>query len=140
MPFLLSLFPGGFIVGWAKPVPYNPHMLQGGKYGPAMVAMAGPAMNFLLAIVFAFLARSSTLLELGGISMVSLCGSIVLINIALGIFNLTPVAPFDGSKILFAFLPRSLKGVQNFLEQNQLWLVLIVILIMSSMIDSVTRL
>lgn len=138
VPLILSLLPGNFIVGWAKPVPYNPHMLGGGKYGPAMVASAGPAMNMLVAIFFAFLIKSSIAMNLGGSTMVIMSGTIVLINVALAVFNLTPVAPFDGSKILFAFLPRSWHQVETFLEKNQLIIVLLVIFVASSIISPIT--
>lgn len=144
VPFILSLLPGGFIIGWAKPVPYNPHMLRGGKYGPALVAGAGPAMNLAIAVFFAFLIRSSLAMNLGGSTMVILSGSIVMTNIALAIFNLTPVAPFDGSKILFAALPRRWRKVETWLEKNQLILVLVVILgmgyILGPLITAVARL
>ncbi|MFA6415907.1 MAG: site-2 protease family protein [Candidatus Paceibacterota bacterium] len=138
VPLILSLFPGGFIIGWAKPVPYNPHMLRGGKYGPAMVAGAGPAMNLAIAVFFAFLIRSSLAMSLGGSTMVVLSGTIVLTNVALAIFNLTPVSPFDGSKILFAFLPRAWRGVETFLESNQLIVILVVILGMGYILSPVT--
>ncbi len=138
VPLVLSLLPGNFIVGWAKPVPYNPHMLRGGKYGPALVAGAGPAMNLAIAIFFAFLIRSSLAMSIGGSTMVILSGSIVLINVALAIFNLIPVAPFDGSKILFAFLPRQWRGVETWLERNQMIVILVVILGVGSILSPVT--
>ena len=138
VPLVLSLLPGNFIVGWAKPVPYNPHMLRGGKYGPALVAGAGPAMNLAIAIFFAFLIRSSLAMSIGGSTMVILSGSLVLINVALAIFNLIPVAPFDGSKILFAFLPRQWRGVETWLERNQMIVILVVILGVGSILSPVT--
>ena len=140
VPLILSLLPGNFIVGWAKPVPYNPHMLRGGKYGPVLVAGAGPAMNLAIAIFFAFLIRSSLAMSIGGSTMVILSGSIVLINVALAIFNLIPIAPFDGSKILFAFLPHRWHGVETWLERNQMIIILVVILGVGSILSPLTSL
>ncbi|OHA62044.1 MAG: hypothetical protein A2556_01245 [Candidatus Vogelbacteria bacterium RIFOXYD2_FULL_44_9] len=140
VPLILSLLPGNFIVGWAKPVPYNPHMLRGGKYGPALVAGAGPVMNLAIAIFFAFLIRSSLAMSIGGSTMVILSGSIVLINVALAIFNLIPIAPFDGSKILFAFLPHRWHGVETWLERNQMIIILVVILGVGSILSPLTSL
>jgi len=100
----LSLFPGGFLFGWAKPVPYNPYNLSDQKYGEAKVAAAGPAVNILLAIIFAGLIRLSVELGLPS-SFIELSSFIVYINILLAFFNLIPLPPLDGSKIILAFLP-----------------------------------
>ena len=106
VPLLLALAPGGLIFGWAKPVPYNPFNLKAGQWGPSLVAAAGPAANILLALIFSFFIR---FLPVIGFSLspaaLSLSITIVLLNISLAIFNLVPIPPLDGSKILFALLP-----------------------------------
>lgn len=127
LPALMALIPGGVIFGWAKPVPFNPYNLRAGKWGPAIVAVAGPISNIVIAGFFAILIRSSELLNLSS-SVVWLSGTIVLMNIALALFNLIPIPPLDGSKILFACLPYRLRYIQEMLESNQLILIIVVIL------------
>ena len=104
LPGIAIITNAGFIIGWAKPVPYNPYNLRGGKWGPAIVALAGPASNFFIAIVFAMVIR------FGLVSgpMLSISGFIVYINLLLGIFNLIPIPPLDGSKVISALIPFSM--------------------------------
>lgn len=114
MPITLSILTGGkFLFAYAKPVPYNPYNLKNQKWGPAMVALAGPAANFLLAIAFAFFVRI-----LPPSNFTAILAVIVYANIMLTIFNLVPIPPLDGSKILYAFLPDSARGVRDFLDKN----------------------
>ncbi len=104
LPLLLKLTNSSIIFGWAKPVPYNPFNLHKDfKYGPLKVALAGPFSNFGLAVFFALLMRLGVGF-LPGI-VVSLFGLIVFLNCLLAIFNLIPIPPLDGSKILTAVLP-----------------------------------
>lgn len=100
IPLLLWLSNAGFIIGWAKPVPFNPYNLRDQKYGAAKVALAGPASNLILALMFGFLIR---LMPFG--SLTPLFSMIVYLNLLLMIFNLMPIPPLDGSRILGAFLP-----------------------------------
>ncbi|MAZ40619.1 site-2 protease family protein [bacterium] len=103
---LLTFFTTGFIFGWAKPVPYNPYNLQKGKYGPGIVALAGPMANFVIAIFFALFVRFGV----GSFSpfVIELAAYVVLINLLLGFFNLIPIPPLDGSKVVASFLPYNL--------------------------------
>ena len=113
MPITLSILTGGkFLFAYAKPVPYNPYNLKNQKWGPAMVAIAGPAANFLLAIVFAVVVR-----VLPASNFTSMLAIIVYANIMLMVFNLVPIPPLDGSKILYALLPDSARGVKIFLDK-----------------------
>jgi len=110
LPASLILLGGGFIFGWAKPVPYNPYNLRNQKRDPALVALAGPAVNLLIALVFGFLLRGLLVwqgiaINAYGQSFSIILAGIVWVNILLGIFNLVPIPPLDGSKILFSFLP-----------------------------------
>lgn len=111
----LSLSLGGFVFGWAKPVPYNPYNLKGGKMAEAIVAGAGIFTNLVLAIVFALLIRF-----LGAslsASFITLAEVVVITNIVLAIFNLVPIPPLDGSKLLFALLPFRFHDFQIWLER-----------------------
>ncbi len=137
LPLILSLIPGGIIFGWAKPVPYNPYNLRAGNWGPAMVAAAGPAANFLIALIF------SIVLRLGAGSFLSLpviefIAGIVFINLVLMIFNLMPVPPLDGSKILFALLPYRLRWIENSLNQFSLVLIIFAIFVLGGIIYPIT--
>jgi Zn-dependent protease len=104
VPALLFFGNAGILFGWAKPVPYNPYNLSNKKWGEAMVAAAGPAVNILLAFIFAMIIRSAEVLSLSA-SFIELASYIVYINILLACFNMIPFPPLDGSKILVAFLP-----------------------------------
>ena len=105
LPLLLFFSHAGFMIGWAKPVSYNPYNLKHARIAEPLVAFAGPLSNILIAIIFGLLIR---FLPVSGDQMVNLIlifSYIVLINISLAIFNLIPIPPLDGSKILFSFLP-----------------------------------
>lgn len=132
---LITWVSGGFIFGWAKPVPYNPYNLKHGKWGEAFVAGAGPLSNFLIAFIFGLLIRFGVF----GEAMVSVFTLIVITNIALGIFNLIPIPPLDGSKILFAFLPYHYSRVRFFLEQYGFILVLIFVLFLWNILEPLIR-
>lgn len=101
LPILLLLSGSGFVFGWAKPVPFNPYNLRGGKWGPALVALAGPASNLLIAFTFAILLRVGAVPA----SAIPLFGYVVIINVVLGVFNSIPLPPFDGFKVISPLLP-----------------------------------
>ena len=107
LPFLLAL-PALFgapviIIGWAKPVPYNPANLNNKKWGPALVAIAGPLANIFIALVFGLILRLSFTVEaLPALDLFLMI--IVWINLLLAVFNLIPIPPLDGSKLFFSFL------------------------------------
>ncbi|MCD5382217.1 MAG: site-2 protease family protein [Candidatus Pacebacteria bacterium] len=104
IPALLFFSSAGFLFGWAKPVPYNPYNLRNQRWGEAFVAAAGPLVNILLAVIFAGIIRMSDVLNLSA-SFVELAVYVVTINILLACFNLIPIPPLDGSKILLSVLP-----------------------------------
>ncbi len=122
---LISFFMGGFIIGWAKPVPYNPHNLRVGRWSEALVALAGPASNLAIALVLGLLIRFSG--EALGPAYLQIATLIVFINIVLAIFNLVPISPLDGSKLLYAFFPEKFRELRAFFEQYSLILLLIFI-------------
>jgi len=118
VPLMIFLFSGGrAIFGWAKPVPFNPHNLRDQHWGIAKVAIAGPSANLLVALVFGLGLRFLPGQFLVSSGLVQIFSLIVFLNILLAIFNLIPLPPLDGSKILFALLPHSLEDVRIFLER-----------------------
>lgn len=120
VPIISSL--AGFTFGWAKPVPYNPYNLKNKRSGEALVAFAGPLSNIILAIIFAVFIRlivsmPETFSYFANESFLQIVSYIVIINIMLAIFNLIPVPPLDGSKLVFAILPDQYGRLRMTLEQ-----------------------
>ena len=114
---VISMF-AGIGLGWAKPTPYNPFNLRGGRWGEAIVSVAGPISNFVLAVAAAFPVRY---INATGMDVPLLEGILLLfirINLVLMVFNLLPIPPLDGSKLLYAFLdPQTERQVRPVLEQ-----------------------
>ncbi|MBI4118088.1 MAG: site-2 protease family protein [Parcubacteria group bacterium] len=108
IPLLLIVTKAGFLIGWAKPVPYNPYNLRDQRWGEAKVAIAGPLVNLCIALVFGLLIRFGAqggLLSSVAPEVVHLLAFVVYINLLLAFFNLIPIPPLDGSKVLAAILP-----------------------------------
>ena len=120
---LISYLAGGFIFGWAKPVPYNPYNLKNQKWGPAAVAAAGPVSNFIIALIFGLVLRFAPLPAAAGLGL----SLIIYINILLGVFNLVPIPPLDGSRILAAVLPYRYERQLAMLERWGMFLVVMFI-------------
>jgi Zn-dependent protease len=114
----ISLFAFGGGIGWAKPTPYNPMNLRGGKWGEAIVAVAGPISNLVLAIAAAIPLRYMIATHMDVPLLFGTLFLFVQINLLLMVFNLIPIPPLDGSKVLFAFLdPRTAWQIRPVLEQ-----------------------
>jgi Zn-dependent protease len=130
LPAVLVLSHSPFLFGWAKPVPYNPNNLSNKKWGTIAVASAGVLANLLIAIIFGIIIRLSS-----GIALQSnfyfITSVIVIVNLALAIFNLVPIPPLDGSKILFSFLPDRAFSFIIAYEQYSLILLLVFIVFFS---------
>ncbi|OGI71379.1 hypothetical protein A3B84_00785 [Candidatus Nomurabacteria bacterium RIFCSPHIGHO2_02_FULL_35_13] len=126
LPAFLVLTHSSFLFGWAKPVPYNPNNLTNRKWGTVAVASAGILANLFIAVLFGLILRF--LLAGDAIPQSAyIISQIVLVNLGLAIFNLVPIPPLDGSKILFSLLPSSFYRVISFFEQYSLVLILIFI-------------
>jgi len=137
---LLNMVTGGsFFFAYAKPVPFNPYNLKNQKWGPALVAIAGPLANLLLAVCFAFLFRL-----MPGSLFAEFFVIIVSANIGLMVFNLLPIPPLDGSKILFAVLPDSALQARIFLERYGFFILIFFVLylpgIISPIVSNIIRL
>jgi Zn-dependent protease len=120
----ISYMVGGFIFGWAKPVPYNPYNLRQGRWSEALVAIAGPLSNISLALIFGLMLRFTRASGTASDAFIEVTAIIVFINILLAIFNLVPIPPLDGSKILFAIFPEKLHKMRDFFEQYGMVLVI----------------
>lgn len=108
VPLFLTISHLGIIFGWAKPVPYNPYNLSNQKYGPALVGVAGPLSNLALALLAGVMIRIMLVIGVeDGFFGYNILALLVVINVFLIVFNLLPIPPLDGSKLLFAFLPVS---------------------------------
>lgn len=129
LPLLLVFANAGFVIGWARPVPYNPTNLRNEKKGTLLVAIAGILANLVLVILFGLLIRFAPLL---GIPLYSpfykITSIIVILNLVLALFNLIPIPPLDGSKILFSFIPVKYRYIENFLEKWGMFLLLFFII------------
>jgi Zn-dependent protease len=101
LPALLIFTGSPFLIGYAKPVPYNPYNLKG-KWAETLVAFAGPGTNLLLALIFTVLIRAGSVAM--ATPMLQAFATIVYVNLLLAMFNLIPIPPLDGSKVLAGLL------------------------------------
>ena len=140
-PFLTILLPlilaviGAPIFGGAKPVPFNPNRVRYDEWGAALVALAGPLTNFLLAfLTFALFAwihpASGSLLE--HILLVA-----VSVNLGFFVFNMIPIPPLDGSRVLYALAPEFIRRSMEWLEQYGIIIVFAVVMLASSVIGQI---
>lgn len=135
LPLMLAFSGTPFFFAWAKPVPYNPFNLRPGRFSEAIVAGAGPLSNLGIALVLSVVIRSFAFAP----EVTAVLFLVVVVNVMLFIFNLIPIPPLDGSKILSALLPGSLaRGYEQFrmrLEANPflgMGLVLLIVLTFGS--------
>ena len=123
LPLTLALV-GGPIFGGAKPVPINTRKLKWGEWGFALVAIAGPLTNFILAFIFFLIGHFSNTLMLSSsfLGIVTTAG--MMINLGFMIFNLIPIPPLDGSRVLYALAPDGFRDMMQKFEQVGLVVVL----------------
>jgi Zn-dependent protease len=120
---LLTSFP----FGWAKPVPVDPYNLKNPKKDMALVSLAGPAANILLAIILSVVTKLTSNPFTPSL-ILNFVNSFIIINVSLAIFNLIPVSPLDGGKIFLGLLPdREARQVELFLNHFGLFILLILI-------------
>ncbi|MBT4941591.1 MAG: site-2 protease family protein [Candidatus Magasanikbacteria bacterium] len=131
LPFLLFFSTGGaFMFAYAKPVPFNSLNLRNQQWGPVAVAFAGPMSNFILAAVFGLFIQFFP-----GNPMNLFFSIIVYANVVLGVFNLVPIPPLDGSKLLYAVLPQSAHQIRAILDRYG-WVMLIIFMLY--FVDTIT--
>ncbi|MEK7634583.1 MAG: site-2 protease family protein, partial [Patescibacteria group bacterium] len=126
LPFLLFMARSSVLFGWAKPVPFNPANLRNPKRDSGLIGLAGPLSNLSIAIIFGLILKSTIFFGIISGQFLIFLDIIILINIALAIFNLMPIPPLDGSKILFALLPRNKKieEIEIMFEQYGIFILL----------------
>jgi len=139
-PFMTLLLPLGLILlgspvvfGAAKPVPFNPYVVRYGKWGAALVALAGPASNLLMALVVGLYLRFVSLSGLAEVFLVQF----VVVNVAFFVFNMIPFPPLDGSRLLYALAPPWLMDVMDKIEQYGLVAIFAFIFIFYTLIGPV---
>lgn len=131
--FVVTYLIGGFIFGWAKPVPVSPYYFKNRQRGMLMVGLAGPAANFVIAVGLAVVLNllhpaGSMLLSLrGGSTLFTVLYVAFQVNVVLGIFNLVPVPPLDGSRVLGGFLPR--EAYARWVELDRYGMIFILLLL-----------
>lgn len=153
LPLILTLTHAGFFIAWAKPLPYNPNNLTDRKFGELKVAIAGPITNFIIAIIFGLVARFLPLTEQLKIQLVNgfitgdsavlslvsgsflaslafLAMAVCIVNLMLGIFNLVPIPPLDGSKVLAGILPY--RGREAFYRLEKYGLIILILLLLTN--------
>ena len=138
LPLALYLTNAGFMIGWAKPVPYNPYNLRNRNIAEPLISLAGPVSNLFVATVFGFIIRGLLSSNISNQPLIGIFSFVILINISLAVFNLIPIPPLDGSKILFAFLPTSAKHTfQEVSEKYGLVIILAVVMFLPNFISPI---
>ena len=122
VPAALLIMSTGFIFGWAKPVPINFNALRSPKSGMIWVALAGPGANLIMAIGWLLVFFLAIKMNIPILQRMADAG--ILINILLAVFNLLPIPPLDGSRVISALLPNPLAYKYNQLEQYGLFILI----------------
>lgn len=140
LPIILALTPGAPIFGGAKPVPFNPNRVRYGEWGAALVAIAGPITNLLIAF-FAFgIGVLSGIVTSEGIQL-SIVGQIisvaVSVNLGFFVFNMLPIPPLDGSRVLYALAPEPARRGMEMIERYGVIVVFGIVLIASPLLSQV---
>ena len=134
----IALIVAGF--GWGRPVPFSPMHLHNRRLGAALVGLAGPAANFVLALASVVALRVLYAGALGGFEVnftVRLLEMLVVLNVILGVFNLLPIPPLDGSRLLSIFLPPSRQNIVYFLDQYGIFLLLGILILAPGLLTPV---
>ena len=129
------------VFGGAKPVPFNPNRVRFGDWGAALVALSGPITNLVIAFIAFGVGVFSGVINNAGSVQPTIFGLIistaVSVNLGFFVFNMLPIPPLDGSRILYAVAPDGVRGVMQKIEQNGILLVMIVVVLFSDVIGQV---
>lgn len=133
---LLMYISGGPIFGGAKPVPVNSRNLKGGAWGMALVAIAGPLTNFLLAIISFLIGHFTGVIYHNMGILTAVISQMVLVNLGFFVFNILPIPPLDGSRVLYAIAPDGAREVMERIEKTAgIWLILILVVVAGSVLS-----
>ena len=124
------------IFGAAKPVPFNPNRVKYGDWGAALVALAGPMTNFLFALIGGLALRFSPISDLS--TTYAIAELFVVVNLGFFVFNMIPFPPLDGSRVLYAISPESVRDVLRRIESGGLMFVFLFIILFSGSLGSVS--
>ena len=129
------------VFGGAEPVPFNPNRVRFGDWGAALVALSGPITNLIIAFIAFGVGVFSGVINNAGAVQSTIFGLIistaVSVNLGFFVFNMLPIPPLDGSRILYAVAPDSIRGVMQKIEQNGILLVMIIVVLFSDVIGQV---
>lgn len=133
LPLTLALV-GAPVFGGAKPVPYNPRNVRYGEWGAALVALAGPATNFIIA--FVSFGVYAAIHSSGGSVLNQIIVTTVTVNLGFFVFNILPVPPLDGSRVIYALAPEFVRRGMEMIERFGLVLIFILVIFASSAIGN----
>ena len=129
------------VFGGAKPVPFNPNRVRFGDWGAALVALSGPITNLVIAFIAFGVGVFSGVINNAGTVQPTIFGLIisttVSVNLGFFVFNMLPIPPLDGSRILYAVAPNSVRSVMQKIEQNGVLLAMIIVVLFSDVIGQV---
>ena len=129
---MLMFIAGGPVFGGAKPVPVDSRRLKWGAWGMALVAIAGPLTNFILALVGFLIGNATGVIYVSGFAGTMMI-NFVTINLGFFVFNILPIPPLDGSRVIYALAPDGVREGMEKLERTAgIWLVFALILVFSS--------
>jgi len=117
VPITLVIINAGFLVGWAKPVPVNERNFTKRKEGLFVVSLAGILANLLIALVFTVILRIGISMEINNAGFLMITSTIVFMNLILAFFNLMPIPPLDGSKILLSLIPGNTSRIEYLFDK-----------------------
>ena len=139
LPVMLAII-GAPIFGGARPVPFNPDRVKGGEWGAALVAVAGPLTNLLIAFIVFGIGVLSGVITKDGVLM-SLGGQIIMtgisVNIGFFIFNMLPIPPLDGSRVIYALAPEFVRRAMEVVERMGIVVIFVLVMLAGSVIGPI---